>query len=66
MHSLQRSCCLNVGQLMINILYYKICSTTDQIASFTVFFPGLMATQSPRSPGYEVGFSLENILEQVP
>ena len=41
MHSLQQPCCLNVCRLMINILYFKIRSPTNHIASFTVFFQGL-------------------------
>ena len=37
MHSLQQPCCLNVGRLMINILYFKIRSSTNHIALFTGF-----------------------------
>ena len=53
MHSLQQPCWLNVSRLMINILYFKIRSSTNHIASFTGFFQGLWPRSAPeRSPAY--------------
>ena len=54
MHSLKQPYCLNVGRLMINILHFKIPSSTNHIASFAGFFQGLW----PRSRQEALGTRL--------